>query len=49
MADSREIRAGMIEAEIDRFVVDRQYSPAAVGGIAGRLHEIAVQRTSSHA
>src|ERR1700755_1957100 len=30
MADSREMRAGMIEAEIDRFIVEGQYSLAVI-------------------
>jgi hypothetical protein len=45
MVDSREMRAGAIEAEIDRFIVEGQYSLAVILS----QHEIVAERTSSHA
>ncbi|HJZ35105.1 MAG TPA: hypothetical protein VJ204_02435 [Solirubrobacterales bacterium] len=42
MADSREMRAGMIEAEIDRFIVEGQYSLAVI--LSQTMLELLVER-----
>src|ERR1700712_2244487 len=42
MAESREMRAGMIEAEIDRFIVEGQYSLAVI--LSQTMLELLVER-----
>jgi hypothetical protein len=42
MADSREMTAEMIEAEIDRFIVEGQYSLAVI--LSQTMLELLVER-----